>query len=228
MSFFDKLLYKFFKIEAAYSQTGEDKILKHLFDNIGKLGISYLDIGANHPIMNNNTYLFYRRGGHGVCVEPNPELCKTIQKARPRDKCLNIGVSANEDSVAEFYSMNPHTLSTFSKEDAIALDEIGKFKIKKVLKIPVKNINNIIRENFIKPIDLVSIDVEGWNTEIIQSFDFAKNRPFCFCVETLTFSQFNNPEKLVEIFKIFQNNGYKQYADTYLNTIFVNSELHQF
>jgi len=225
MGFVDRVIYKLLKIERTYSQTGEDKILKHLFNCYNKSKISYLDIGTNHPIMNNNTYLFYRMKGSGVCVEPNPALAHLIRKFRSRDKCLSVGVGEFDEQSRDFYNMSDHTLSTFSKEDAAALDAEGKYKIVEVKKIPVRNINSIISENFSAPIDLVSIDVEGWNENIVASFDFSRHRPFCFCIETITFSETNDEEKLTGILDVFERNDYRVYADTHINTIFLDARI---
>lgn len=52
----------------------------------------YLDIGASAPIYLNNTYFFYQQGAKGICVEADPLRCKVINRIRPRDKCLNLGV----------------------------------------------------------------------------------------------------------------------------------------
>src|SRR5436190_23516274 len=112
MKFIDKAIYKFLKAERTYSQAGEDRILNFLFNSFGKSKITYLDIGANHPLMGNNTYLFYRDGGQGICVEPNPKLCRLIKKLRPRDKCLNLGLGNGSEKSADFYVMSSHVLST--------------------------------------------------------------------------------------------------------------------
>lgn len=225
MNFKDRVLYKLFKAELSYSQAGEDRILKHLFDSNRKTKISYLDIGTNHPLMNNNTFLFYKNGGRGVCVEPNPELAQLIRKLRPNDVCLNVGIGVNDNEVADFYSMSSHTLSTFSKDDAERLNAEGQYKITQVLKLPLKNINTIIKENFKETPDLVSIDVEGWNVEIINSFNFNLFRPYCFCVETINFGENTKEEKLEAIFKVFEENEYYVYGETHLNTIFLDKNV---
>lgn len=223
MSLVDRALFKFFKTERTYSQSGEDRILQLLFNNFGKSRISYLDVGTNHPLMGSNTFLFYRNGGKGVCVEPNPELCQLIRKSRPRDKCLNVGLGTDDDRLADFYLMSSHVLSTFSSAEAHELEAGGKYKIERTIKIPIRNINSIVKENFDEPIDLVSIDVEGWNEEIVRTIDFSSSRPFCFCVETLTFSDGRGGHKLDGIIEFFLQNDYFVYADTYLNTIFVDN-----
>ena len=53
---FSKNYYKDF---LSFAQAGEDRILRLLFYTLGKEKISYLDIGTNHPIHFNNTFLFY-------------------------------------------------------------------------------------------------------------------------------------------------------------------------
>jgi len=222
MSFLDRVIFKTLKMERSYSQSGEDKILFHLFSSVGKKNISYLDVGANHPQIHNNTYLFYLKGSCGVCVEPNPAFAGLIRSARPRDVCLNVGISTGGDDLADFYLMSSHTLSTFSKEEAVELDKAGVTSIEKTLKIPVRDINKIIEENFDAPIDLVSIDAEGWSEEIVKSIDFDRFRPFSFCVETLTFSENGDGQRLEGIFAVFEKNRYTVYADTHINTIFVD------
>lgn len=224
MNLTDKLLFKFLKIERSYSQAGEDKILRLMFQSFEKRNITYLDIGTNDPVSINNTYLFYLNGGGGVCVEPNPELCRRIEQKRPRDKCLNVGVGVEDGVVADFYEMSSHTLSTFSKVEAEELDAAGMYTIEKVSKVPLRTINGIIADNFQTPPDLVSIDVEGWNEEIVRSFDFTQCRPFSFCVETITFSESFDGKKLTGINEYFEAHNYSVYADTHINTIFINNE----
>ena len=222
MGIIDRIIFKSLNIERSYSQCGEDKILSHLFASSGKEKITYLDVGTNHPKIHNNTYLFYLRGGSGVCVEPNPAFASLIRSARPRDKCLSVGVSPGEDCQAEFFLMSSHTLSTFSKEDAFALEESGAYSIQTTLTIPIRNINGIIKDNFDKPPDLISLDVEGWNEEIVRSLDLDHFRPPCFCVETLTFSENGQGQKIRGILDVFHESGYVVFADTHINTIFVD------
>jgi len=88
-----------FRVEYAYetfSQCGEDRILAFLFSQLAIATPRYLDVGTWHPCVDNNTYLFYRAGAKGVCVEPNPDLALLIRETRPRDELLNVGVSAEK------------------------------------------------------------------------------------------------------------------------------------
>ncbi|MFH2220250.1 MAG: FkbM family methyltransferase, partial [Pseudomonadota bacterium] len=69
--------------------------------------------------------------------------------------------------------------------------------------------------------DFVSIDVEGLDEAVVSSIDFGRFRPTAFCVETLTYSEKGEGKKKEAIFEIFSRNGFFPYADTHVNTIFV-------
>ena len=90
----------------------------------------------------------------------------------------------------------------------------------KVLKIPLKNINDIIHSNFKNPPDLISIDVEGLDFEILKSLDFSKNAPKVLVIETLRFGETSRAMKHEEMIDFVCKNGYFVYADTHVNTIF--------
>ena len=225
MTFIEKLIYKLFGGKLSYSQCGEDIIINHILNVYQINRFTYLDIGTNHPKKANNTYKFYTQGNYGVCVEPNPELATLIKKIRPKDKCLNLGVSIEEDKEADFYIMNTHTLSTFSKPDADQFENEGNHKISRVIKVKLKNINNIIQENFNDCPDIVSIDVEGLNEEIVLSFDFNKHRPKILCLETITYSDNNAGVRLNKIIDYLVKNNYQHYADTNINSIFVDNNI---
>ncbi len=90
-------------MRTSYSQSGEDIIICDLFVRLGIKNPSYIDIGTNDPIVLNNTYRLYKRGSKGVCIEPNPSLCKKIMERRKKDICINAGVAFDEKSEADFY-----------------------------------------------------------------------------------------------------------------------------
>jgi len=209
-------------LKISYSQCGEDLILQFLFRVLGISKVSYLDIGAHHPTYLSNTYLFYENGGHGVCVEPDPSLFDEFGKKRPRDTHLNcgVGISAGE---ADFFVMSISTLNTFSKEEAERYQSYGQQRIVKTIRMELKTTNEIIERNFENCPNLVSLDVEGMDYLILQNFDFKKYRPEVFCLETLSYTENKSERKLTEIIDLMHENGYMTYADTYINTIFVDN-----
>jgi FkbM family methyltransferase len=182
---------------------------------------SYLDLGANDPVWLSNTYLFYRIGCRGVCVEPNPRSCEAIKRARPRDVCLPYGVGTVPCVSAPFYIMDPPTLSSFSKEFVEANLANASYRLKKTITIPLMTSSEIIAAYFSTPPTCVSIDVEGHDEQIVKAWDFDRYRPEVFCVETVSH---HDRVKVRETTAVFTQAGYVAFADTFINTIYVESQ----
>lgn len=209
--------------QVSYSQSGEDIMINSAFQYIGIEKPTYLDLGAHHPFNISNTALLYKNGSNGVCVEPDPTLFKYIQKKRKRDVCLNVGVGVSlEPKTSNFYIISSKVLNTFSKSEAEKLSKDSGKKIESIIKVPILSVNKIISENFKDKPNLVSIDIEGLDFEVLKSFDFNLYRPEVFCVETLTYAKKGKEEKLQNIINYMKEKNYFVYADTYINTIFVD------
>ncbi len=218
------LLKRIFKThkKTSYSQSGEDLIVEFIFEAIKIKHPTYMDIGANHPVYMNNTYLLYTKGSSGICIEPDPTLFKTLKSKRSRDNCLNIGVGLTEQKSADFYVMSTKTLNTFSREEAERYQSYGKNRIEQVIPIPLVPINSVIAQYCTSKPNFISLDVEGMDLQILKTLDLNIWRPEVFCIETLTYTEDNAEEKITEIIDYMLANGYMLYADTYINSIFVD------
>ena len=118
--------------------------------------------------------------------------------------------------------MSATTLNTFSKEDAERLDNEGTYKITEIKKIEVQHLHSIFKKYFLP--DFLSIDVEGLDIEIIKSIDFVKYRPKVICVETIQFSPKGNENiKNYDIINYLKEMNYYLYADTNINSIFIDN-----
>jgi len=62
------------------------------------------------------------------------------------------------------------------------------------------------------------------DSEVLRAIDWQVHRPTCICVETLTYEKNNEPRKITEINDYMIRQGYMLYADTYINSIFVDQE----
>jgi FkbM family methyltransferase len=205
-----------------YSQAGEDAVLSFLFADKKINKVSYLDIGTSKPDICNNTFLFYIKGNRGVCVEADKTLVPYIQKLRPHDKVINAGVAVSDKAEADFYIFDISSISTFDKDEAERRQGHGTYKIKEVVTVPLTSINNIIKQNFETFPDFLSIDIEGLDLEVLKSLDFDKFPIPVICVETCTYSENHVRPKDHSIAELVTSKGYEIYADTYINTIFVN------
>ncbi len=224
-----KFLLKYFhlldryKIKS-YSQSGEDLIIQYLLNLIKKYNPSYIDIGANHPFSLSNTAIFYEKGLNGINIEANPILIDLFKRARPRDKNLNIGIGVQSGKIP-FYILDDNTLSTFSQSEAEAQEKNG-FHISKIVDIEVKTLNETIDEfcNGIFP-TLLTIDVEGLDVDIIKSTDFSKSKPLIICAETAMYSSSGRGKKLTDYINYIEGLGYYLYADTNINSVFIDQDV---
>ena len=80
----------------SYAQNMEDILLDRLFR--GRPG-TFMDIGANHPFLDSNTYFFYLRGWRGVNLEPIPRNHALFLEHRPGDLNLEVAASDSEGSL---------------------------------------------------------------------------------------------------------------------------------
>lgn len=218
-------------LRSSYSQSGEDIIICDLFSRLGIEHPTYLDIGANEPAALSNTYRLYKRGSSGVCLEPNPRLFKKFKETRERDIVLNAGVAFDDRKEADYYLFegSAHGFSTFSKEDAdfwvnTGNDKVGRFNIERVIKTPLLQVTEIIKQHFKPHPNLISIDVEGLDLQILRLIDFTTCKPEVICVETLVYGENNKESKNQELISFLQGAGYFIYADTYINTIFCRND----
>ena len=207
--------------QLSYSQSGEDLIIKFIFDAIGIHKPRYLDIGAYHPEILSNTALFYQNGSHGINVEANPYLLDNFFTKRPKDINLNLGVGSASNKL-DFYVMSTPTLSTFSQEEVQKYVAETKHTLQEIIPIQVETINQIVNQyaGGCFP-ELLSLDVEGLDLAILQSIDYQKSYPIVICVETISFSETGEGEKNHQVSDFLTSQGYLIYADTYINTIFV-------
>jgi FkbM family methyltransferase len=161
-----------------------------------------------------------------VCIEPDPEMYERIRRKRRRDTVLNVGISTGAEGTAPFYLFpgKVNGWSTFSEQEARVREAESGIK-PSVISIPIRNINNVIAENFDTHPNFISLDVEGLDLEILQSLDFTRFQPEVICVETISFSIDNTEEKLTDISDFMHSRGYITYADTHVNTIFARKDL---
>ena len=88
-----------------------------------------------------------------------------------------------------------------------------------MLKVPLLNINELMRKHWNGPPNLLSIDTEGFDLQILRSIDFKRMRPDVICVETL---EIGGRRVLTEIMQLMAKNGYEARGGSFVNTIFVD------
>lgn len=212
---------KYFE-NTSFSQCGEDIIIKFLFDYKKVNKPSYIDVGAYDPFHYSNTALLYLNGSRGINVEPNPENFKNFVEFRTEDINLNVGI-ADKDGYLDYYFIDAPTLNTFSKESVEEYKKNGH-SVVSTTKIPVITMENALKKSIGKFPDLLTLDAEGVDEIILESIDYSKDKPKVICVETLSYSREGKGKKNHKLIEFIQSKNYILFADTYINSIFVDKD----
>ena len=206
----------------SYSQCGEDLLVSFVLNMLlGSRPKIYLDIGANHPFHLSNTALLYQQGGRGYLVEPDPRLASLLKRRRPRDKVLQVGIHFSGEEKAPFFILSPPTLNTFSRSEMERSVVMGH-TLADTVSVKLENVNTVLE--LAGDVDFLNIDIEGLDQAVLETIDWGKHRPVCICVETLSYDVLNEPKKITHIVKLMLDRGYILYADTYINSIFVDAK----
>lgn len=205
-------------LQISYAQNFEDLILLRCFKDIRK-GF-YIDIGAQDPVSDSVTNLFYLRGWTGINIEPAIQYFTRLQKQRIRDINLNIAIS-DHDSDAKFFEVPDSGLSTLDLENA---SDMVKHQVHGIWRtVQTKTLNSVLIENSIlQDIEFLKIDVEGFEAAVLSGIDFEAYRPKVILVEAVKpNSTILNDQDWNEI--LFRANYLEVYFDG-LNKYFLRKE----
>ena len=177
-------------IRVSYGYKAEDRLIESLLKPIITETGFYVEVGCNEPLFASNTFLFYRRGWRGVCIDPNERLIKKHKKIRPQDQAICALISDVEEEV-EYVELDNEGLSTADSDhlkNALASGQtIRSKKIVKSLKLTTVFEQNNVPEKF----DFLSIDAEGNDLKVLYSLDFNKYQPTLIIVEADNFDPSN-------------------------------------
>lgn len=196
----------------SFSQFGEDLVIDAILGSPPD-GV-YVDVGANDPSILSNTQRFYRRGWRGVNIEPNAALCDELERQRPGDVNLNIGV-ASEAGTLIFYRMEPSTLSTF--DSGAVKDNLAHpgACLAEEVSVAVQPLSQVFDEHLEgRAVDFLSVDTEGLDLAVLQSNDWVRHRPRLVVVEVAWSGS--------EIADYLQQQGYAHVWSNGVNGIFAD------
>jgi FkbM family methyltransferase len=164
----------------------------------------FLDIGGCYPIWLSNTYFFEKeKGWDGLVIEPDPTYFEANTKVR---KCLleEVAIHPNEGEM----SFKP--MSNLTEED-----EEGSIKVK------CARLDKLLDKHNIKEIDLISIDIEGYEEEAWATFDYKKYNPKVMIIEHTEFGKYDDTFAK----QILEDKDYKIVHTTPLNFIIARKDI---
>ena len=168
LNYLKKIYYEKYS-KRSYSLSNVDLIIERIFKD-KKNGV-FIDVGCNHPIKYNNTYLLYKKGWCGINIDLDKTSIDQFKKIRKRDENVQMLVTSYDNEIKDLYFYHDRSaINTLSKE----LAENRNSKYKEIKKIRGLSLNSIIANSKFKDskINLLSIDIENYEYEALKNFDF--------------------------------------------------------
>ena len=144
----------------------------------------YVDVGANSPHIDSVTRNFYDRGWSGVNIEPQPKVFEVLERFRPRDVNLNVGIGASAGTLDFWLVPDADGMSTFSADHVRMVEGLG-YRTERCV-MPVRTLDDVFAEHVggDRVVDFLKVDVEGFEESVLGGFDWSRWRPRVVVVES--------------------------------------------
>ena len=183
----------------SYAQNHEDVLLNRCFG--GQPSGFYIDVGAWEPVLHSVTHHFYEQGWHGVNIEPVSQYYEMLVEARPRDVNLRCALSDERGDLV-FSVVDGSGLSTpRSLGDQLVTDlAAGGYSTHRET-VSAMTLADVCRlyVSVGQDVDFLKVDVEGWETKVLNGGDWDAYRPRVVVVETVTPFGFDPSDQRVEV-----------------------------
>lgn len=187
-------------VKHSYSQFGEDSIVAALLRS--RKGV-YVDVGAFHPVQYSNTYALYRRGWHGLVIDPSPMSEILFRILRPRDTFVRCAVGPYGEGIYHSFSDGAYNTLSSDKADKVK-EKLSAAKLSSTT-VVIRPLAAILAEHNIMRIDFLSVDAEGMDRAVLESHDW-KILPRVIAVEDDGFDTDRAAESA--IYQLLRSKGY--------------------
>lgn len=145
----------------------------------------YIECGANNGIWQSNTLYFYEKyNWKGLLIEPNPFLCELCKKLRPNDIVENYALVSDDysdDTIKGFFQFTDYAPSLMAQ---VFNKDFNQHPDKEPIDVPATTLTKLLDKHQIKKIDFFSLDVEGYEINVLNGFDIQRFKPSYILIET--------------------------------------------
>lgn len=180
---------------ARYSRPSLNGIDAQLEQYLDRDAGFFVEAGAHDGFTQSNTYYLERfRRWHGLLIEPVPMLFARCQRERRSSRSVQAALVGPEYSQPEIEleygdlmtvvpqaQAAPEAKTRFAEMRAHFLPDCQPFRFK----APARTLSSLLDEHTPgQTVDLLSLDVEGYELEALRGLDLSRHRPGFICVET--------------------------------------------
>jgi FkbM family methyltransferase len=153
----------------------------------------FIEAGANDGYNQSNTYYLESfKKWRGILIEGIPELYQECLEERPQARVFNCALVADDFSdshVTMYYGNLMSVVKGSRKSEAGDREQIELSKQVQQnfdsyeVRVPARTLTSILDECQVKKIDFFSLDVEGFELNVLKGLDFKKYQPKYMLIE---------------------------------------------
>ncbi len=186
--FLKKFIDCFKNVKNIKSQLYQDVFASFVIGN--QFDKTFLEFGATDGLELSNSFMLENTlNWSGVLSEPSPQWHEVLNENRKYTKIIKKCIWSESGKILDFFMSdrgNFSTLNEFIDSDkySMPLNTESRKKAGKLITVETISLNDVIKEYFnnISP-SYISIDTEGSEFKILESFNFENYRPKVFTVE---------------------------------------------
>lgn len=172
-----------------------DKLVQQRFFPDPKAKGVFIDIGAARPDYLSVSAYYRTLGWRVIGIEPNPQFYE-MHKSRGYEVYQFACGDRDEDNV-DFNVVDSHGAQyengevSFESFSSLGLkDSYAKLSGKldtKTIKVNLRRLSTLLQKDItgVQRVDILSVDVEGWELEVLNGLDLSKHRPAIIIAENL-------------------------------------------
>jgi FkbM family methyltransferase len=150
----------------------------------------FVEAGGNDGYTQSNTYALERRHGwRGLLVEPVPELARACARERPGSRVVRAALVPEgfPDVEVDLRFGGLMTVVVGGREGddewVAAAHAVGQEEPPHEFRAPARTLSSILDEAQAPEVDLLSLDVEGYEAQVLAGLDLERHAPRFVLVE---------------------------------------------
>jgi FkbM family methyltransferase len=164
-----------------YSLFDEELIIRDFFQD--RPNGYFVDVGCAWPAMANNTYYLEKHlGWTGIGIDALSEYAPAWKRDRPSSRFFSYLVTDHSDTNEVFFKSENVGLSSAKRGFANGRGFGGTLEVEEI-STPTTTLTNLLLREEVSKIDLLALDIEGYEMMALRGFDIERFRPELVVVE---------------------------------------------